>query len=74
MRYLPAALRRWIGAYAGARPAVQLGILLAAGFALRALLAVVLLPQSGFHSDMVLWNDWAHRLADELERFPEIAL
>ncbi len=61
---LPAALRRWFDVYAGARPAVQLGILLAAGFALRVLLAVVLLPQSGFHSDMVLWNDWAHRLAD----------
>ena len=63
MSYLPAALRRWIDAYANAGTAVQLGILLAAGFALRVLLAVVLLPQSGFQSDMVLWNDWAHRLA-----------
>jgi hypothetical protein len=61
---LPAAVRRWVDVYASARPAVQLGVLLAAGFALRVLLAVVLLPQSGFHSDMVLWADWAHRLAD----------
>ena len=61
---MPAAVRRWIDVYAGARPAVQLGLLLAAGFALRALFAVVLLPQSGFRSDMADWADWARRLAE----------
>ena len=43
---LPPTVRRWIDAYAGARPAVQLGLLLLAGFLLRALFAVVLLPDS----------------------------
>jgi len=56
--------RRWLDAYRGARPAVQLGLLLAAGLALRVLVAVVLMPESGFRSDMILWADWAHRLAD----------
>ena len=56
--------RRWLDAYRGARPAGQLGLLLAAGLALRMLVAVVLMPESGFRSDMILWADWAHRLAD----------
>ena len=60
---LPPTVRRWIDAYAGARPAVQLGLLLLAGFLLRALFAVVLLPDSGYKSDMVLFADWASRLA-----------
>ncbi len=58
---LPASVGRAV-AYAAARPWVQLGLLLAAGLAVRMLLAVVLLPETGFKSDMVLWADWAHRL------------
>jgi len=57
------SVRRWADSYAAARPAVQLGLLLLAGFLVRELFAVVLMPDSGYVSDMVLFADWANRLA-----------
>jgi Gpi18-like mannosyltransferase len=51
-----------VDVYAGARPAVQLGLLLLAGFLVRALFAVVLMPDSGYKSDLTLNADWVNRL------------